>query len=284
MRKVMFVAVAILLLAGFAMAQNVIKYEMQGLDGIAIGTAVQTSIAGVISPAVTADAVIGFVAAVEALVGPNDYYLIVNAGRLGAIADGVGSAAWNAGVGLTLDPANAGLVQEAVAGDRVIAYATAAHAALATSADIIIQLGPITGANGSKIWQAATAAANLTAVATDLVVNTGANCNVQTIAAYYSATVDDRDGSGTGDPNGGAVITATMGQAGGNGITPAAPTATVYLVDRDFYQQTTVSLNAVVDVDPTDNVTVTVSLVDAADFKAGRVQVGGVLTLVGTER
>jgi len=277
MRRIFVVMGALLLLVALAGAQgNVIKYSLQCDGEIPIGRVVKLgTTAGhcVVANADDDDDVIGFVAMLETD-GTNTFALIVNSGMITArCTTGVSISK---GDDITVD--NNGYVKPAEAGDRVIGVATE-DATGASDVDVMINLEPMPGENGAKIWQAAVSSGGspvtLTATAnTDLATITlPANAGCENVAIYFTGTVDDRVG------NGGAVVKLNLTDSDGSN----QDTCIVYLIDRNFYQSQSVALSKAYDVAP-NNTAKTYYLEGWTLYGLNNGRIWGILTMIGTPR
>lgn len=269
MKGLSMVVALLVLVFGLASAQEVIKYELSSTAALTIGRAVELSASGQCTYADTGNDVIGFVAATETD-GINYWNLIVNAGRItGKMAAG---QSCTAGDELTVTGTN-GELKVAGAGDRVIAKAMTTAAAGA-DVEIMIQLDPILGAGGARLWQSAvnsmtdiTGTASAKQTLTSISIT---DCDVEYMKVQFTGTADDRVGSG------GAVVNVELYDGASMG------TQTLYLIDRNFHQSAAVALTATKDVSPTDDPTFTVYVWESNGMTNGRIK--GVLTVIGTPR
>jgi len=277
MRRIFVVMGALLLLVALAGAQgNVIKYSLQCDGEIPIGRVVKLgTTAGhcVVANADDDDDVIGFVAMLETD-GTNTFALIVNSGMITArCTTGVSISK---GDDITVD--NNGYVKPAETGDRVIGVATE-DATGASDVDVMINLEPMPGENGAKIWQAAIGSegspVSLTATAnTDLATITlPANAGCENVAIYFTGTVDDRTGSG------GAVVKLNLTETDNTDEI----TSIIYLIDRNFYQSQSVALSKTDDVAP-NNSAITYYLEGWTLYGLNNGRIWGILTMIGTPR
>jgi len=274
MRRVL-VVVALFLLVGAVLAQNVIKYELSSSAALDIGAAVKLG-ASDNTCALAGDGegsdVVGFVAMTESD-GSNYYNLIVNSGRItAAIHSGSGAVS----IGDSLTAAAGGSLKVASAGDRVIAIATQAVASPPGQCEVVIWLGPMPGSDGARIWQSAvTSMTSITGTASskqDLITINCTNCGVEYMKVQFTGTVDDKDGT-----SGGAVVNVAINDGSSD-----LDTQTLYLVDRNFYQSQATALTGTDDVSLTDSPAYTVQVWESDGMTNGRIK--GVLTIVGTPR
>jgi len=278
MRRLMFIGLAVVLLAGLAGGQ-VIKFSVSTEDSVVlkIGDVVKLNADDEVKRCGYADSVIGFVAMME-YVSADTLALIVNAGPIKTHV----TEAVNYGAKLTPDAANPGELKNAGVGDRSVAIALETIGA-AGDIKVMIQLDPITTQTGAKKWQIYDAGpTEYDLDATDIFSDYSSTGGVDVAALdfYFTCTIDDHGSSGS--------VTGTVANFAWDitGLsTSSAPGATVYLLDRHFYQSQTVAMQAT-DMDPsaTDNFTVNVNVTEGLGIDGtGRIT-NALLTVVGTPR
>ena len=241
MRRIFVVIGALLLLAALAGAQSVIKYSQIVKDnqGIQIGHAVEFAHpTDSIQKATSADSVIGFVGMIE-VSGSDTFALVVNSGVIDVPIE-TPSSSQPPHTPLTLSSTTAGVLKVASAGEKILAYTMDSVTTSSTSVRVIINpagLQPITNDEGAVIHsQTYTATDTIGSSWTELFSDLSftALSTTNKVQIIFNGEFDDKQTT-----SGGAVISVriTDGES-----TPKGQEKQVYLVDRDFYQKTTVSL------------------------------------------
>ncbi len=288
MRRLMFIGLAVILLAGLAGGQaTYTKYALgSGVTVFAVGRAVKLGVSDntcLLTGIGEGSAAVGFIAMIEKDASDDYHNLVVNAGRITARL----SVAQVIVIGDELTATGNGALVEAGVGDRVIAIATEAVTTVGDSADIeiMIYMEPIIDENGARKWQVYDAAPDEYDLDGENIfsadLSSSGGVDVKTLDFYFTCTVDDKgtDGSVTG------TVAKFTWQITGDISTSIAPGATVYLLDRHFYQSQTVAMQAA-DMDPelTDNFTVNVKVEEELGIDGtGRIT-NALLTVVGTPR
>jgi len=240
MRRIFVVMGALLLLVALAGAQSVIKYSqiVKDGEGIVIGNAVEFSHpTDSIVKAANVDSVIGFVAMIE-VSGSDTYALVVNSGVIDVPIQSPTSAQ-PPHTPLTLS-STAGELKVASTGDKILAYSMDSIATTDTSVRVIINpagLLPVVNDEGAVLHSAAYTSVNTigsswTELFSDISFSAFATSNK--VQVIFNGEFDDKEGAA-----GGAVINVRITDGSGTGLSQEKQ---VYLIDRNFYQKTTVTL------------------------------------------
>jgi len=288
----MFIGLTVVLLAGLAGGQ-VIKYSLKAEDDYlpSIGDPIQFKTPATfdtVELATSGTNTIGFVAMLE-VVGADTLALVVNAGAITATVKRDATSDIPAYTALTVNAS--GELVIAGEGDRIVAYSLDTLELAAgedtISIKIMIQLEPIPDENGARKWQILDAGPIEYGDNTppDSIysppLSSSGGVDVAKLDFYFTCTIDDKGSSGS--------VTGSVANfawdIGGDIAASSSPGATVYLLDRHFYQSQTVAMQAT-DMDPaaTENFTVNVNVTEGLGIDGtGRIT-GALLTVVGTPR